>query len=60
MRHADPISIVDDLNVDAIRARLSDLDDQAAALRVLLRAAMARDRRRKREQPTQKREVPNE
>ncbi len=42
---ADPVALVDALEPDAIRSRLADLDRQSRALRVLLRAAIARERR---------------
>jgi hypothetical protein len=38
----DPVHIVDRLDAAYIRARLSELDRQQRALRVLLRAAVAR------------------
>lgn len=41
----DPVELVDTLDADAIAARLDDLDRQSSALRVLLRAARARERR---------------
>ncbi len=41
---ADPVAMVDALNPDAIRSRLVELDRQSRALRVLLRAAVARER----------------
>jgi hypothetical protein len=42
----DPVALVDQLEPDAIRTRLAELDRQSRALRVLLRAAVARERRR--------------
>ena len=42
----DPAAIVDALDPEAIRAQLADLDRRADALRVLLRAALARRRPR--------------
>jgi hypothetical protein len=42
----DPTALVDALDAEAIRARLTDLDREARALRVLLRAARARQRDR--------------
>jgi hypothetical protein len=39
-----PADLIDRLDPGAIRERLEDLDRQAAALRVLLRAALARRR----------------
>jgi hypothetical protein len=44
MPHTDPITLVDELDPDVIRARLTELDRQTQALRVLLRAALARQR----------------
>jgi hypothetical protein len=41
---SDPRSVVSALNADAISARLDELDGEAEALRVLLRAARARER----------------
>jgi hypothetical protein len=41
----DPVALVDRLEPDAIRERLGELDRQVRALRVLLRAAIARERR---------------
>jgi hypothetical protein len=41
---ADPVTLVDRLEPDAIRERLVELDRQSRALRVLLRAAVARER----------------
>ncbi|HEX5271457.1 MAG TPA: hypothetical protein VFW33_13265 [Gemmataceae bacterium] len=48
----DPVAMVDSLEPDAIRARLADLDRQSRALRVLLRAAVARERQDLRSRPT--------
>ena len=45
--------IVQNLKPDAIRQRLAEIDDEAKALRLLLRAAM-------RAQQSTKREVPRE
>ena len=42
--NADPVAMVDQLEPDVIRARLVELDRQSRALRVLLRAAVARER----------------
>jgi hypothetical protein len=44
MPSTDPIAFVDELDPDVIRERLDDLDRQSRALRVLLRAALARRR----------------
>ena len=41
----EPVALVDQLQPDAIRARLVERDRQARALRVLPRAAVARERR---------------
>jgi hypothetical protein len=41
----DPVALVDALEPDVIRERIADLDRQIRALRVLLRAAVARERR---------------
>jgi hypothetical protein len=40
----DPVALVDGLEPDAIRSRIAELDRQSRALRVLLRAAVARER----------------
>jgi hypothetical protein len=40
----DPVAMIDQLEPDAIRQRIADLDRQSRALRVLLRAAIARER----------------
>jgi hypothetical protein len=48
MSTADLTTLVDDLDPDAIQAKLEDLGRQAKALRVLLRAARARSRARDR------------
>jgi hypothetical protein len=45
-----PLAIIEALDVDAIRAQIEELDRQAAALRVLLRAALARHRENRRQQ----------
>jgi hypothetical protein len=39
---ATPADLIDRLDPDAIRAELDDLDRRASALRILLRAALAR------------------
>jgi hypothetical protein len=44
----DPVGLVDQLEPDLIRDRLADLDRQSRALRVLLRAAIARERQAQR------------
>jgi hypothetical protein len=41
----DPVALIDRLEPDLIRERLTELDRQTRALRVLLRAAIARERR---------------
>jgi hypothetical protein len=43
----DPVALVDGLDAAAIRARIAELERQGRALRVLLRAAVARERRRR-------------
>jgi hypothetical protein len=40
----DPVTLVDRLEPEALRERLRDLDRQSRAIRVLLRAAVARER----------------
>jgi hypothetical protein len=40
----DPVLFLDQLQPDAIRERLVELERQSRALRVLLRAAVARER----------------
>jgi hypothetical protein len=40
----DPIAIVDGLDAETIRLHLAELERQSRALRVLLRAAVARER----------------
>jgi hypothetical protein len=52
-----PHELVESLDPDAIRLRLEELEKERDALRVLMRAALARGRR----QPpaTRKEEVPN-
>ena len=42
----DPAKLIANLDPDAIRSRLADLDAEESALRVLLRAALARRRGR--------------
>lgn len=44
----DPTQIVESLNADRIRQELAELHRREAALRVLLRSAVARDRHRQR------------
>jgi hypothetical protein len=44
----DPTVLVNNLDADAIEARLEELEAQAKALRVLLRSARARDAARRR------------
>ncbi len=46
MQSTDPLQLIESLDPDQIRDRLAELDRQSAALRTLLRAAVARDRRR--------------
>jgi hypothetical protein len=43
----DPVALVDQLNVETLRGRLAELGAQEHALRVLLRAAPARERGRR-------------
>ncbi len=45
MENTDPIALVDQLDPEAIEAKLAELARQRDALRVLLKAARARDRR---------------
>jgi hypothetical protein len=52
MNSKDPIAVIDSLDVDAIRGRLTDLRQQEDALRILLRAALARQRDRAAIEPT--------
>ena len=40
----DPVALVDSLEPKALRSRIEELDRQTRALRVLLRAAIARER----------------
>jgi hypothetical protein len=42
----DPSTLLDALDPETIRQQLADLDSRARALRVLLRAAIVRGRRR--------------
>jgi hypothetical protein len=44
MSAIDPITVVESLNPDSLREQLAALDRQQSALRVLLRAALARRR----------------
>ena len=44
MASADPISLIESLDPSELRSRLELLDRQQSALRVLLRAALARQR----------------
>jgi hypothetical protein len=41
----DPAALVDSLSPDQLRARLKELDRQMRATKILLRAAIARERR---------------
>jgi hypothetical protein len=43
---ADPTAVVKSLDADAIAARLTELDREAAALRVLFKAAKAKARQK--------------
>lgn len=47
----DPVAVVEQLDADVIAARLDALDREAAALRVLYKAAKAKERRRSRPDP---------
>jgi hypothetical protein len=47
--HDDPVRLIDTLDAAALERRISDLHRQEAALRVLLRAARARERRQAQE-----------
>lgn len=49
-----PTAIVNSLNPDEIRERLDELDREASALRVLLRAAIARQRPSRQQEPASK------
>jgi hypothetical protein len=40
----DPATLIEQLDAEAIRARLAEMDRQSRALRVLLRSAVARQR----------------
>ena len=56
----DPVALVDGLEPDAIRWRIAELDRQSRALRVLLRAAVARERNKQHPQAagqSQRREI---
>jgi hypothetical protein len=46
MDTVDPVSVIDSLDPNELRERLHELDRQQPALRVLLRAALARQRDR--------------
>ncbi len=41
----DPVNLVDNLDPDALRQRLRELERQQRAVRVLLRAAVAREKK---------------
>jgi hypothetical protein len=45
MEHADPLTLIDQLDPEVIEAQLAELGRQRDALRVLLKAARARDKR---------------
>ena len=49
--NTDPLIVLDSLDAIAIRRQLAELDSRARALRVLLRAAIARERHRHRDEP---------
>jgi hypothetical protein len=44
----DAVALIEALDPDELRAELRELDKRSRALRVLLRAAVARERRRER------------
>jgi hypothetical protein len=52
MQHIDPTTLVDSLDVEQPRAELDALERRQSAVRVLLRAAMARRRDEVREHRT--------
>jgi hypothetical protein len=52
-----PLDLVEQLDPDKIRQQLTDLDRQSRALRVLLRAALARRRGQQRNHSTDRKEV---
>jgi hypothetical protein len=58
MGHTDPLTLVESLDPEVIEAELVELARRRDALRVLLRAALARDKRRSPEAP-QAQEVPH-
>jgi hypothetical protein len=51
---SDPVEFVDSLNVEQLRAKLTELDRQMAATKLLLRAALARRREEIRQRPGRK------
>jgi hypothetical protein len=53
----DPVTLVNGLDPEAIIARLAELSREESALRVLLRAARARQRGKRSEPPTQREKV---
>jgi hypothetical protein len=57
MDTTDPVELVEKLDPEEIRNRLLDLYNQQNALRVLLRAAVARQRKQGRRRATPDREV---
>jgi hypothetical protein len=42
----DPVALVESLEPGVLRTRIAELDRQARALKILLRAAVAREKRR--------------
>jgi hypothetical protein len=54
---ADPVALVDGLDIDEIIDRMNTLDEQMDALRALLRVARARNRRALREREDAKQPV---
>jgi hypothetical protein len=55
----DPVALIREVTVEQLHARLLALEDEQRAVRVLLRAALARDRRARR-QAERSRPVPSE
>jgi hypothetical protein len=59
MDATDPATLVENLDPDKIREQLAELDRQSAALRVLLRSALARQRGRAPRSPLPGKEARN-
>jgi hypothetical protein len=57
MRDINPTQLVESLDVEQLRGELYDLDRRQAAVRVLLRAALARRRREEQERRSPRPEV---